>query len=83
MIGRMENGGGIIEAEAKTKPGTCPWESWETCRICKQDYPGIKCPNIPKSNQQACRVCGLDQDAFRKMFGIAPNEPTGCELHTK
>lgn len=34
-----------------------------------------------ETKQAVCPVCGLNQDVFREMFGIDPNEPTGCELH--
>ncbi len=34
MIARMENKGGLIEVEARTKPTACPWEHLDTCRLC-------------------------------------------------
>jgi len=33
--------------------------------------------------QEVCPVCGLNQKVFREMFGIADDEPTGCELHNE
>jgi len=35
----------------------------------------------PQEKQGVCPICGLNQQVFREMFGIAEDEPTGCELH--
>ncbi len=42
LIANMEHGG-LIEAQATKHPETCHWKAPETCKQCKQDYPGIKC----------------------------------------
>jgi len=36
-----------------------------------------------QTKQDICPVCGLNQKIFREMFGIADDEPTGCELHNE
>jgi ribosomal protein L37AE/L43A len=33
--------------------------------------------------QDICPTCGLNQKVFREMFGIADDEPTGCEHHNE
>lgn len=30
---------------------------------------------------EVCPKCGMNQQIFREMFGIADDEPTGCEKH--
>jgi ribosomal protein L37AE/L43A len=36
-----------------------------------------------QEKQDICPVCGLNQKVFREMFGIADDEPTGCEQHNE